>query len=214
VEKRGEAVGQGGSLRLYAQIAMTSALGPFSRYALWVQGCPFCCPGCMTLAARSFEGGYEAGVAAVAEAVLAQRGLEGLTISGGEPFAQAWALAQLLELARARRDIGVIVYSGYTLEQLELKARAEPATAALLSRIDLLIDGPYMEQHNDGGALKGSSNQRAHFLTPRYSGFARLYQPDQSRRVELHVARDELMLVGIPSARQLDWWRNKRGGGA
>jgi anaerobic ribonucleoside-triphosphate reductase activating protein len=197
-------------LRLYAQVAATQTLGPFSRYALWVQGCPFRCPGCMTLDAQPFAGGYTADIPTVAEAVLSQPGIEGITISGGEPFTQAAALADMLDLVHGERDLGVVVYSGYTLPQLAERARSDAEVGALLSRVDLLIDGPYMAQCDDGGALRGSANQGVHFLTPRYRDFAGLYQPHQPRRVEVHVTEKELMLVGVPSVRQLDWWQTKK----
>ncbi len=76
---------------------------------------------------------------------------------------QARALACLVDRVRSRRDLGVVCFTGYRLEEL----RHEDHTA-LLARVDLLIDGPYVvEQHSDL-LWRGSSNQRLLPLTPRY----------------------------------------------
>ena len=102
---------------------------------------------------------------------IALSGMDGLTISGGEPFLQAEALAEMIDMIHARCDMGIIVYSGYTIEQLREHAEA----SALLDRIDLLIDGPYIRELDDGLSLRGSSNQRAICLTERYCGVLELF---------------------------------------
>lgn len=86
--------------------------------------------------------------------------LQGLTISGGEPFCQPEAL---LPLARGAREQGkdVTIYSGYTLEQLLEMAKDRPAIGDLLHACDILVDGPYVEQLRDLTlTFRGSSNQR------------------------------------------------------
>lgn len=91
--------------------------------------------------------------------------IEGLTVSGGEPFQQAPALGALLQAVRRETSLSILVFSGYTLEEL----RTIPGAGAALSAIDVLIAGRYRrEQHNPSSFL-ASSNQQAHFLTQRYS---------------------------------------------
>lgn len=196
-------------LRLYAQVPRTRALGPFLRFALWVQGCPLRCPGCMTPDALSFDGGRLVPIESLAAEILAVDEIEGLTISGGEPFAQAAGLAALMGRLRGRRDLGLILYSGYRLRDLQRQARRDAGVADLLAEIDLLIDGPYRAARNDGAPLRGSANQELWPLTSRYLPNLQAYSPEQHREVELHVSIGERMLVGIPSARQLAWWRKK-----
>ncbi|OSM00339.1 putative anaerobic ribonucleoside-triphosphate reductase activating protein [Magnetofaba australis IT-1] len=91
--------------------------------------------------------------------------LDGLTLSGGEPFDQAAALAALLQRVRAARPAWtVMAFSGYTHAQL-LEAGA--AQRALLAQTDLLIDGPFRRDQPSWEPLAGSANQRLIALTAR-----------------------------------------------
>ena len=125
---------------------------------------------------------------------------EGLTVSGGEPFLQAEALARLIDRLRKRKEIGVILYTGYTLEELRGQ-QAPEGSGALLERIDLLIDGPYIANLNDGGALRGSSNQRVIPLTERYRDRLWMYGAGRERQVELRYTEEGFGIVGVPPLR-------------
>ena len=132
--------------------------GPGLRYVLFTQGCPHHCKGCHNPQTHSFEGGFpftaEAALAQIRENPL----LAGVTFSGGEPFAQAEALCAVAEGVRALGK-NVVAYTGYTYEQL--LARTDIWTRRLLEMIDLLIDGPYVEELRDLELqFRGSSNQR------------------------------------------------------
>jgi anaerobic ribonucleoside-triphosphate reductase activating protein len=133
--------------------------GPGQRVALFVQGCPIHCAGCQNRHLWAPDGGTEVDVETLADQLLAT-GLP-VTITGGEPFAQPDALAALLQALRERRpDLHVIVYSGYTLEQL--RDRPEPSVQEALSLADVLVDGPYIAELDEPGLqYKGSTNQRA-----------------------------------------------------
>lgn len=166
-------------------------LGPGVRYALWVQGCPRRCPGCVAPEAQALDGGTELETGALAWEILLS-GAEGLTISGGEPFLQAEALAELIRTVRRKRDLGVIVYTGYVYEEL----LADPAARALLEETDLLIDGPYVKELDDGKSLRGSSNQRVLTLTERYREELSLYgRPERPTEAFAHGA--EVHYVGV-----------------
>lgn len=101
-------------LRLHHYILTTRTEGPGLRAAVWVQGCPNRCAGCMAPDTWSFTDGYEKSVAALAEEILAIPYLEGATFAGGEPFCQAGALANLAGRLRPA-GLSIIVFSGYTL---------------------------------------------------------------------------------------------------
>jgi anaerobic ribonucleoside-triphosphate reductase activating protein len=141
--------------------------------------------------------------ATLAKQIIEFPDLEGLTISGGEPMNQAPALVDLVErVTSARPHLSVIVFSGYTLSQLRNKAASEPGVAALLKKTDLLIDGQYVKEKNDGRGLRGSSNQGAHFLSDRYVHLREEIEGG-IRRVEMHLTAQDLLLVGVPSRESL-----------
>jgi anaerobic ribonucleoside-triphosphate reductase activating protein len=189
-------------LQVYSRIPTTQALGPGKRYALWVQGCPFRCKGCLAPDSLPFSDGESIPILQLAAEVLAVPELEGITISGGEPFAQAAALAQLAEWLKSA-GLGVIVYSGYTLATLRKQAQTDLAIYAFLAQIDLLIDGAYVASKDDGKSLRGSSNQQLHFLTSRYQTIALECYGLPQRQVEFHMQDDGLMLVGVPGKQTL-----------
>lgn len=182
-------------IRLYRMAPDVHTLGPGNRFCLWVQGCARHCPGCMSPETWDPEGGT-----LWTEEELARRigqfEFEGLTISGGEPFLQPGALARLVRLLRTGRDMGVLVYTGFTLE--ELRARHDPDTDAFLAQIDLLVDGPYREELDDDGALRGSSNQRALCLSKRYEARVKDWFgiPGQ-RRQQVQIDEMGVLLIGL-----------------
>jgi len=183
-------------LQLYNFIESTKTLGPYDRFALWTQGCPFSCQSCMTPDSQSLDGGETVSVVSLAEHILNTPKVEGITISGGEPFLQSKALNTLLNFIKSKRDFGVIVYTGYTLEQI--KAKNSSADISLLNNIDILIDGLYEDSLNDGLSLRGSSNQNLHQFTKRYVDVFENYYNKSVREVEIHMQDDNAMLVGIP----------------
>ncbi len=141
-------------------------LGPGRRAVIWVQGCPFACRNCIVPESWDATAGTEVAVAELVEWILAQPDIEGVTLSGGEPMAQAGALTQLIREVVAQRDLGVVCYTGYTHEHL--RSHGTPAQQQLLQQIDLLIDGVYLEQRHADLLWRGSANQRLLCLTKRY----------------------------------------------
>ena len=142
-----------------------SANGPGERFVLWVQGCPLRCPGCINPDFLDFTQGIQLSVAQMMEKILQVSDIEGVTYSGGEPTAQAKALA-LLSVQLQTRGLSVVCYTGFTLEQL--KARRNPWIQRLLSSVDILIDGPYLREQAANLLWRGSRNQRVLFLSERY----------------------------------------------
>ncbi|HVI02120.1 MAG TPA: 4Fe-4S single cluster domain-containing protein [Enhygromyxa sp.] len=189
------------------EIADTEAEGPGRRYAIWVQGCPMRCPGCCNPELLRFGGGTPTTVATLLERVLAAHRaspLAGVSLLGGEPFAQALPLAVLAEQLRAA-GLGVMVYSGYTLAELEQQVVAEqPGVARLLAATDLLVDGRYERALPDTTRRWiGSTNQRLHFLSARHHPA----QPEfsQGETIELRIRDGELIINGWPWGKGLPW---------
>ncbi len=125
--------------------------------------------------------------------------VDGVTFTGGEPFGQAAAVAQLIRELRVLGLGDVLVYSGYTLEELR---RQGPAALELLGLVDILIDGRFREDQPTRKLWRGSANQRMHLL----SGLAReryghLVEAEYPERRRFEVGLDDegrLFLVGIP----------------
>lgn len=117
--------------------------------------------------------------------------VEGITISGGEPFQQASAVAELCE---AVRDTGgsVMLFTGFDLDEL-----TDADHRRVLASADILVAGRYDRAQPAGGAgWRGSSNQRVHFLSTRYGSDD---LPDSA--FEVHVQPDgRLSITGFPPA--------------
>lgn len=192
-------------LRLHNIAYRTKVLGPGERTAIWFQGCHRRCKGCMSQSSRPLDGGRLASISKICDAIFAQTGIEGITVSGGEPFLQPESLYSLLEKVRRNSDLGIIVYTGFTLEQLQ--ALQNPwIDKTLNGYIDLLIDGEYVEALNDGKSLRGSSNQRVLFLTDRYLPHKHLYE-GTTRNAEVRLSGNDIFFVGIPSKETWHQWR-------
>jgi len=184
-------------LNVAAVCPATRSLGPGVRAVLWVQGCFFRCPGCVAPDWIPIRPARMAALEVLVEELLADPAVTGLTFSGGEPMLQAAALARLARLARQARNLDIICFSGFTLAHLR-RVPPGPGVEDLLEQVDVLIDGPYIEQLNDNKGLRGSSNQQIHFLTDRLKGFDLAGGP---RRAEIRLRDGEAMLVGVPPVR-------------
>jgi anaerobic ribonucleoside-triphosphate reductase activating protein len=151
-------------------------------------------------------GGTAVAVSELATQIFAAKrdhAIEGISLLGGEPFAQAAGAADLATIVR-EADLGVMIYSGFTLA--ELRTRGETDIDRLLAATDLLVDGPYIrEQPETRRRWIGSANQQIHFLSDRY-------HPDDPawllpNTLEIRLAGGELTVNGFPAAALKDFWR-------
>lgn len=140
--------------------------GPGHRAVVWVQGCTLACPECFNLGTHSKSQGITISIEALYEQILAcSNQIEGLTISGGEPLQQAVPLAKLLLKIRQISSLSVLLFTGYTWEQIP----NIPAGAEVLKCCDVVLAGRYKKSLRVASGLLGSSNKTCHFLTSRYS---------------------------------------------
>ncbi|MDR1674485.1 MAG: anaerobic ribonucleoside-triphosphate reductase activating protein [Oscillospiraceae bacterium] len=131
--------------------------GPGLRFSVYVQGCPHGCKGCHNPHTHDFEGGYTADTDDILEQILENPLLDGVTFSGGEPFCQTPALAELARKIKTLTDLNIVVYTGFTFEYL----KERPEYAPLLDAADYLIDGRFEQDLKDYSLkFRGSSNQR------------------------------------------------------
>lgn len=175
----------------------TRALGPGLRSVAWVQGCPFRCRGCVAPDWIPREPAREVRPADLAAELLAHPGVTGFTFSGGEPLVQAAGLAEVIRIARRQRDLTLICFTGYRLAELRDRPPG-PGVAELLAQTDVLIDGRYVAERNDGRGMRGSSNQQVHMLTGRLAHAAEELAHGP-RRTEIRLRDRSALLVGVPS---------------
>ncbi len=134
--------------------------GPGIRFSIYVQGCPHHCAGCHNPETHDPLSGYEINVSELLEIIEQSSGIDGITISGGEPFEQAASLAALV-FEVLKRELNLVIYSGFTFEELIQKSFADQNVRYLLQAGWLLIDGPFKVNEQDYNLpFRGSRNQR------------------------------------------------------
>lgn len=185
-------------LNLARVLPRSAANGPGERFVIWVQGCPLACVGCWNPDTWLFQRRMLRAVDLLVAEILAADGIEGVTFTGGEPFMQAHALAEVGRAVR-RAGLSVFVFTGYDLEELVSEAAHD-----LLSVIDVLVTGRYVESARTSElSWRGSANQQVHFLTDRYG----IKDMEQAPTAEIHIHPDgTIALTGFPSADFLPRW--------
>ncbi len=168
----------------------SGANGPGLRAVVWAQGCTLACPGCWNPDTWAFTRRSLRDVDALVAEVLGDAEVEGLTLTGGEPFQQARGFAALAAGVRAAGR-SVLVFTGYELDELTL-----PDQRSLLAQADVVVTGRYVETLRAPGlGWRGSSNQRVHFLTQRYGP----EDMDGAPEVEVLIGPDgTLTVTGFP----------------
>lgn len=144
-------------IRLYGVVNDSIVDGPGLRYAIFTQGCPHHCEGCHNPQSHDSQGGYEEDISVLLWEIDQNPLLDGITISGGEPFLQPQPLIALVKEVK-KRGLHVMIYSGYTFEEIMGLGQWHQE---LLSLCDILVDGRFILSLRSLDLLyKGSSNQR------------------------------------------------------
>lgn len=145
--------------RIHAVVKHSSVDGAGIRYVVFFQGCPHCCEGCHNPQTHDPDSGQAVDVEDIIAHIRQTKYLDGITLSGGEPFAQPQAVKELAEAAH-RMGMSVWAYSGWTYEQL-LSGAAGSEAAMALREVDILVDGPFIQSLRSAECLwRGSMNQR------------------------------------------------------
>lgn len=147
-------------LRIADTIQDSIVDGPGFRFVVFTQGCLRHCPECHNPHTWDPAGGSEVTVDSLYKTLSSNPLTDGLTLSGGEPYLQAAACA---ELARRAKDGGFNVwcYSGYTFEEIIETGKTDPGFKALIEATDVLIDGMFLiEEKSLTLKWRGSQNQR------------------------------------------------------
>lgn len=181
-----------------------TVLGPGRRIGIWVQGCKIHCKGCVSRDTWDADPSRETAVEHVLAwcRKVAMGNLDGVTLSGGEPFDQPKALAALIDGLILWRgsggpDFDILCYSGYPLATLKKRH------AALLARLDAIIPEPFVEALPLTHLWRGSSNQSLVPLSDRgrarYAPYLDAAADRFGKRIQAGVDRERIWFVGIPA---------------
>ncbi len=175
--------------RVHGVEPRSRANGPGARFVVWLQGCTLGCAGCFNPTTHDAHGSKELDVAELVAQLDATTGIEGLSLSGGEPFQQP-AVALALATAARARGLSTLAFSGYALDEIT----ALPDGPAVLAQLDVLIDGRYRSTERLATGLRGSANQQIRLLTARYT----LADVEATPVAEIRIsATGELVLTGV-----------------
>ena len=136
-------------MRIAGVLPCSFVNGEGARYVVFTQGCGHHCPGCQNPDTWDFNGGTHTPVAEIAADFRKRRLLNGITLSGGDPFYQQEECLALLDLLPG---VNVWIYTGFEYEEI--------CDTPLAKRADVLVVGPYVEELRCEGKMYGSSNQR------------------------------------------------------
>ena len=149
-------------IRLASPVLMPDSIvdGEGIRAVLWTQGCLHKCPGCQNPQTHSFDDGFLIDIEEVKEQIDALEGQDGITFSGGDPFYQVEECIEIGKYIKSKK-MNIWCYTGFKYEELIRLSEKDDGIYNLLHHIDVLVDGPYIEELNDGSTrYRGSKNQR------------------------------------------------------
>lgn len=147
-------------IRISGTVSESIVDGPGFRYTIFVQGCPHNCPGCHNPQTHDFDGGRIVDTDELFRECVDDPLNKGVTFSGGEPFSQA---KELYELGKRFKERGYNLwcYTGWTMNELWKMAESEYYVGKLMSIIDVLVDGRFIEERKTLSLpFRGSENQR------------------------------------------------------
>ncbi len=184
-------------LKVAGFLARSTINGPGTRAVVWVQGCPIKCEGCFNPDFLPFLKACSVDVNQLAEKILGLKDIDGVTFSGGEPFAHAAPLATLGTILK-QEGLSVATFTGFTLEFLMTKKRV--SWVDLLSITDFLFAGPYIQDDlsNDQGWATHSLKRSIQFRDGRVVSDVPLNSANEEQ-IEFSIAADGgIVVTGFP----------------
>lgn len=143
--------------------------GPGIRFAIFCQGCPHDCEGCQNPSTHSFQDGEIVKISNILKYIDENPLIQGVTFSGGEPLCQVKPFLSLAKEVK-NRNLHLLIYTGYTIEELEIRMKKEHELEELLRTADHLIEGRFVQKLRNLSLLyRGSSNQRIIDLNAYFS---------------------------------------------
>lgn len=136
-------------MRIAGVLKCSFVNGDGARYVIFTQGCDHHCEGCQNPDTWDFDGGEEVSVQWLAQDIKKHRLIDGITLSGGDPFYQQEECVNLLKLLP---DTNVWIYTGFSYDEIK--------DTELAARADVIVDGEFIEKFKCESKMYGSSNQR------------------------------------------------------
>ncbi len=176
-------------INIHSVLPRSEINGPGARIVVFFQGCSRGCPGCFNPQTHSQELNKSVSVSEIFSDCFDEStsnisaAIEGVTVSGGEPFMQPEGLYELLKTAKTEYGLTTVVYTGYCKDEL----LAKDGMAEIFSYIDVLVDGAFLKDDKELSLLaRGSTNQVFHLLSSRYKEEDFLMKG----RVEIIISKD------------------------
>ena len=177
-------------INIHSVINSSRVNGPGDRFVIWTQGCRKGCKNCYNPETWSHYRNNLILVDEIFESIK-NSSATGVTISGGDPFEQPEELFYLLtKIKQLDLSDGVIVFTGYTIDEIRVREELRKS----LDYIDVLIDGLYIEEKRISSGLAGSSNQEFYFLTDKISRDKIVIDQE----VEIHSLGELIQITGFP----------------
>ena len=169
--------------------------GPGRRCVVWLAGCHRRCPGCFQPQFFSFAAGRKYSVDELVEEILGIDGIDGVTFSGGEPFEQSAALANVCRRLKSQSDLSLLSYTGYRLEWLRNECQRH---RDFLETLDIVIDGEYRKDEAGSYLWRGSRNQRLIYLKGGQDHRIHDSLETVQQKIQVTLTPTEVVLTGFP----------------
>ena len=191
-------------MRIERTLSFVKTLGPGERLCIWTNGCPRRCKGCVSERLQEVNPSTERDVKEYFKDFDLSL-YDGVTISGGDPFMDPSELLKAVKYFKSRGVKDILVYTGYLLEEIKQNETMNEC----LKYIDVLIDGPFIEEENDNKHnLIGSLNQRIIFLNESLKDKYEAYIKSE-RHMDEYKRGNKLIGVGIPTREYIEEFKKR-----
>lgn len=148
------------TIRVIDIIHETAADGPGLRTSIYCAGCKHHCKGCHNPHTWDARAGRDMYIEDILKEILSDP-YTNVTFTGGDPMFQVEEFTELAKLIKENSNKNIWLYTGFTMDQIN----ASEHLSQILPYIDVVVDGPYIEELKDTSLqFRGSSNQNINYI--------------------------------------------------